>query len=126
MNYADGYVPSGSKLTVGAAVFATSTGFAIDIGCWALDDDLTGFAVHLDRNPAPDAARKLREISRDLIAALREEGLIAAGPRSPNLGAPYAYVTTGKFLLEFGFEVAARPAGFGKTRGRRAWEAKTH
>src|SRR5271165_3291101 len=45
-----------------------------------------------------------REISRDLIAALREEGLIAAGPRSPKLGAPYAYVTTEKFLLEFGFE----------------------
>ena len=34
----------------------------------------------------------------------REEGLIAAGPRSPKLGAPYAYVTTEKFLLEFGFE----------------------
>jgi segregation and condensation protein B len=45
-----------------------------------------------------------REISRDLIASLREEGLIAAGPRSPKLGAPYAYVTTEKFLLEFGFE----------------------
>src|SRR5208337_4231489 len=45
-----------------------------------------------------------REISRDLIAALREEGLIAAGPRSPKVGAPYAYVTTEKFLLEFGFE----------------------
>ena len=45
-----------------------------------------------------------REISRDLIAALREECLIAAGPRSPKLGAPYAYVTTEKFLFEFGFE----------------------
>ncbi len=45
-----------------------------------------------------------REISRDLIAGLREEGLIAAGPRSPKLGAPYAYVTTEKFLFEFGFE----------------------
>jgi segregation and condensation protein B len=45
-----------------------------------------------------------REISRDLIASLREEGLIAAGPRSPKLGVPYAYVTTEKFLLEFGFE----------------------
>jgi len=44
------------------------------------------------------------EISRDLIAGLREEGLIAAGPRSPRLGAPYAYVTTEKFLLAFGFE----------------------
>jgi chromosome segregation and condensation protein ScpB len=44
-------------------------------------------------------------ISRDLIAGLREQGLIAAGPRSPTLGAPYAYVTTTeKFLLEFGFE----------------------
>ena len=45
-----------------------------------------------------------REISRDLIASLREEGLIAAGPRSPKLGAPYAYVTTEKFLIEFGFK----------------------
>ncbi len=45
-----------------------------------------------------------REISRHLIAGLREEGLIAAGPRSPKLGAPYAYVTTEKFLAEFGFE----------------------
>ena len=45
-----------------------------------------------------------REISRDLIAALREEGLIAAGPRSPKLRARYAYLTTEKFLLEFGFE----------------------
>ncbi len=45
-----------------------------------------------------------REISRDLIASLREEGLIAAGPRSPRLGATYAYVTTEKFLREFGFE----------------------
>ena len=35
---------------------------------------------------------------------MREEGLIAAGPRSPRLGAPYAYVTTEKFLIEFGFE----------------------
>ncbi len=45
-----------------------------------------------------------KEISRDLIASLRDQGLIAAGPRSPKLGAPYAYVTTEKFLLEFGFE----------------------
>ena len=29
-----------------------------------------------------------REISRDLIASLRDEGLIAAGPRSPKIGAP--------------------------------------
>jgi segregation and condensation protein B len=45
-----------------------------------------------------------REISRDLIASLRGAGLIAAGPRSPQPGAPYAYVTTPGFLGEFGFE----------------------
>ena len=45
-----------------------------------------------------------REASRDVIAALRGEGLIAAGPRSPTPGAPYAYVTTPGFLSHFGFE----------------------
>jgi len=45
-----------------------------------------------------------REVSRDAIAALRGEGLIAAGPRSPTPGAPYAYVTTPGFLARFGFE----------------------
>ena len=45
-----------------------------------------------------------REVSRDAIAALRAEGLIAAGPRSPQPGAPYAYVTTPGFLSHFGFE----------------------
>ena len=43
-----------------------------------------------------------REISRDLLAALRETGLIAAGPRSPRAGAPVTWVTTGKFLEQFG------------------------
>jgi len=45
-----------------------------------------------------------REVSRDAIASLRGEGLIAAGPRSPTPGAPYAYVTTPAFLSHFGFE----------------------
>ena len=45
-----------------------------------------------------------REVSRDAIAALRGEGFIAAGPRSPTPGAPYAYVTTPGFLAQFGFE----------------------
>jgi len=45
-----------------------------------------------------------REVSRDAIASLRGEGFIAAGPRSPTLGAPYAYVTTPEFLSHFGFE----------------------
>ncbi|PWJ88217.1 chromosome segregation and condensation protein ScpB [Mesorhizobium loti] len=45
-----------------------------------------------------------REISRDLIGNLRAAGLIASGPRSPTLGAPYTYVTTKAFLLHFGFD----------------------
>jgi segregation and condensation protein B len=39
-----------------------------------------------------------REISRDLIASLRAAALIAAGPRGPRPGAPYAYVTTAGLL----------------------------
>jgi segregation and condensation protein B len=50
-----------------------------------------------------------REVSRDAIAALREEGLVAAGPRSPTPGAPYAYVTTPGFLAQFGFESLCLP-----------------
>jgi hypothetical protein len=45
-----------------------------------------------------------REVSRDTIAKLRRDGFIAAGPRSPTPGAPYAYVTTPGFLAQFGFE----------------------
>jgi segregation and condensation protein B len=44
-----------------------------------------------------------RDISRDTIAALRSDGLIAAGPRSPQPGAPYTYITTNAFLSLFGF-----------------------
>ena len=45
-----------------------------------------------------------REISRDLIAALRDKALIAPGPRAPQPGAPFAYVTTARFLEMFGLE----------------------
>ncbi|MCV0349444.1 SMC-Scp complex subunit ScpB [Nitratireductor sp.] len=45
-----------------------------------------------------------REISRDLIGKLRRAGFIASGPRSPQPGAPYTYVTTPGFLAHFGFE----------------------
>jgi len=45
-----------------------------------------------------------KEVSRDLIGHLRKLGFIAAGPRSPQPGAPYTYVTTSAFLSEFGFE----------------------
>ncbi|RUV66540.1 SMC-Scp complex subunit ScpB [Mesorhizobium sp. M5C.F.Cr.IN.023.01.1.1] len=45
-----------------------------------------------------------KEISRDLIGTLRGQNLIASGPRSPTPGAPYTYVTTKDFLLEFGLD----------------------
>lgn len=45
-----------------------------------------------------------KEVSRDLIGHLRGAGLIASGPRSPTPGAPYTYVTTKEFLLEFGLD----------------------
>jgi segregation and condensation protein B len=45
-----------------------------------------------------------KEISRDLIGNLRAHGFIASGPRAPQPGAPYTYVTTPAFLLEFGFD----------------------
>jgi segregation and condensation protein B len=44
-----------------------------------------------------------REISRDVIASLKRHGLIDGAIRAPQPGAPFAYVTTGKFLEAFGF-----------------------
>jgi len=43
-----------------------------------------------------------KEVSRDVIGRLKSLDLIAAGPRAPEPGAPYAYVTTRKFLEVFG------------------------
>lgn len=45
-----------------------------------------------------------REVSRDLIARLHRQALIARGPRSPEPGAPNTYVTTPRFLVQFGLE----------------------
>jgi segregation and condensation protein B len=44
-----------------------------------------------------------REISRDVIASLKRCGLIDGAIRAPQPGAPFAYVTTRKFLEAFGF-----------------------
>lgn len=44
------------------------------------------------------------EISRDLIARLHRQALITRGPRSPEPGAPYTYVTTAGFLAFFGLD----------------------
>ena len=42
-----------------------------------------------------------KEISRDLLARLRYQELIASGPRSPRPGAPHTFVTTETFLVTF-------------------------
>jgi segregation and condensation protein B len=44
-----------------------------------------------------------REISRDVIASLKRHGMIDGAIRAPQPGAPFAYVTTRKFLEIFGF-----------------------
>ena len=43
-----------------------------------------------------------RDISRDVIASLKRHGLIDGAIRAPQPGAPFAYVTTRKFLEAFG------------------------
>jgi chromosome segregation and condensation protein ScpB len=43
-----------------------------------------------------------KEISRDVVGALKRLELIDAGLRAPEPGAPFAYVTTKKFLEVFG------------------------
>lgn len=65
---------------------------------------LCAIAYHqpIDRAGLKDIFGK--DISRDLLARLRAQELIATGPRSPRAGAPYTYVTTQKFLVVFGME----------------------
>jgi chromosome segregation and condensation protein ScpB len=45
-----------------------------------------------------------KPVSRDILLVLRRAGLIAAGPRSPQPGAPATYVTTKAFLNRFGLD----------------------
>ncbi|QPZ93409.1 SMC-Scp complex subunit ScpB [Thioclava electrotropha] len=45
-----------------------------------------------------------KEISRDLTGRLHARGLIATGPRSPQRGAPFTFVTTDQFLTAFDLE----------------------
>ena len=45
-----------------------------------------------------------KEVSRDTIARLKELKFIGPGPRSPQPGSPYTYITTNEFLAHFGLE----------------------
>jgi segregation and condensation protein B len=59
---------------------------------------LTGIAYLQPVTPGKVCKLAGREISRDIIASLKRQGLIDGAIR-----APFAYVTTGKFLEAFGF-----------------------
>ena len=61
-----------------------------------------------------------REISRDVIGALRRHGLIDGALRAPEPGAPFAYVTTRKFLEVFGLASLRHLPDIERTRGRGA------
>ena len=62
---------------------------------------LCAIAYHqpIDRAGLADIFGK--EVSRDLLARLRYNDLIASGPRSPRPGAPHTFVTTETFLVTF-------------------------
>jgi segregation and condensation protein B len=62
---------------------------------------LCAIAYHqpIDRAGLKDIFGK--EVSRDLLARLRYNDLIASGPRAPRAGAPHTFVTTETFLVTF-------------------------
>jgi segregation and condensation protein B len=65
---------------------------------------LVSIAYHQPVTRAGVAEILGREISRDVIGALRDKNMITAGPRSPTPGAPFTYVTTKGFLGHFGLD----------------------
>lgn len=89
------------------ARFADAIKAAADLGERSLGCSETEMAVlcvvayhqPIDRAGLADIFGK--EISRDLLARLRYQGLIANGPRAPRPGAPHTFVTTPDFLVIF-------------------------
>lgn len=65
---------------------------------------LVSIAYHQPITRAGVAEILGREVSRDVIGALRDKNMITAGPRSPTPGAPFTYVTTKGFLEQFGLD----------------------
>ena len=87
--------------------YAAAVRVAADIG--DQDLDLRGYdvavlaAIAYHQPVTRDGLKDIfgKEISRDLIGRLHARGLIGTGPRSPQRGAPYTYVTTDAFLVAF-------------------------
>lgn len=84
-----------------AAFGTTITGTDISEGEMLV---LTSIAYHQPVTRAALSDMLGREVSRDIIGHLRRLDMIASGPRSPQPGAPYTYVTTRKFLEQFGLD----------------------
>ena len=82
---------------------ADAGGQALDLG----EFDLAVLAAVAFHQPITREGLKEifgKEISRDLIGRLSEQDLITTGPRAPQRGAPYTFVTTEGFLAAFGME----------------------
>ncbi|WP_137114172.1 SMC-Scp complex subunit ScpB [Mesorhizobium sp. GR13] len=84
-----------------AAFGGTATGAEITEGEMLV---LASIAYHQPVTRAALSDMLGREVSRDVIGHLRRLDMIASGPRSPQPGAPYTYVTTKKFLEQFGLD----------------------
>mgnify|MGYP003627501628 CR=1 FL=1 len=90
--------------------YAPAIRAAADLGDQQLDLNafdvavLAAIATHqpITRDGLKDIFGKA--INRDLIGRLHARGLIGTGPRSPQRGAPYTFVTTAQFLVAFGLE----------------------
>ncbi|SDG48372.1 segregation and condensation protein B [Celeribacter baekdonensis] len=91
-------------------VYAPAIRAAADVGDQLLDLSnfdiavLAAIAYHqpVTRDGLKDIFGK--EINRELIGRLHARGLIGTGPRSPQRGAPYTFVTTEQFLVAFGLD----------------------
>lgn len=84
-----------------AAFGGTATGAEITEGEMLV---LASIAYHQPVTRAALSDMLGREVSRDVIGHLRRLDMIASGPRSPQPGALYTYVTTKKFLEQFGLD----------------------
>ncbi|WP_322895622.1 MULTISPECIES: SMC-Scp complex subunit ScpB [unclassified Yoonia] len=90
--------------------YAPAIRAAADVGNQGLDlsafDTAVLAAIAYHQPITRDGLKEIfgKEISRDLIGRLHAWGLIGTGPRSPQRGAPYTFVTTERFLVVFGLE----------------------
>ena len=90
--------------------YAPAIRAAADVGDQALDlrdRDVAVLAAIAYHQPITRRGLKDifgREIGRDLVGRLHAQGLIGTGPRAPERGAPYTFVTTERFLAVFGLE----------------------